>query len=698
MTKWVRLRFLPQKYTNLTASFYKDEAVFCPLAAVFFLGLSLILRLSQLSTFITSDEYLWISRSRHFSLALLQGNLLETFQTGHPGVTTMWSGSLGLWLYNYFVVQKTFAEMLLAIQWCTYSPDILAFVRWPVVVLSVGCLGLAYFLLEKLFGPKVALISLVLLCFSPFYTAHSRFLHHDALVSSFMLVASLSLGAYVWHSPRLLYLYLSAGSTALALLTKSTALFLFPFSFLLFGLLAWFTWQDGESGLSTLKQTFWRLCIWGSVLLMVFFLLWPVLWVDARYAVTTMWQTVTRYAATPHEQNLFFWGQVVDNPGLAYYGLTFLFRLTPLALGGLMLAVAILVWQVKATLAFNGQNWLDLLPLILVLCYVLGFILFLNLGAKKQGRYILPAMLMVNVLAGWGLYQAGCWLKTHQPKTGFMLGLSFVFVLQFGLMWPHHPYYLTYYNPLLGGGRVASAMLTMGWGEGLDEAARYLNKQPEADTAQVATWLVVPFGPYFQGRTLYYPQAQGLLLGSDYAVLYISEIQRGYPDAMLHDYIRQVGQLEQTITLKGIDYAWIYRMPDIKPLTSRIYWSNLLAYSVQPQALEAGQEVGVTFHYRGIDAQAIEDLSLVLQQKNGDLAVALPFMDYVDFSADDYQFIQTATYTLSTPADLIPGTYQPNLSHPPLKQDDSPLEPNIADTALCGTYLPESDKNLIEIY
>ena len=57
-------------------------------------------RLLDLSAFLTLDEFLWLDRSRHFLLALQGHDWGNTFQTGHPGVITMWSGSLGLWLYG----------------------------------------------------------------------------------------------------------------------------------------------------------------------------------------------------------------------------------------------------------------------------------------------------------------------------------------------------------------------------------------------------------------------------------------------------------------------------------------------------------------------------------------------------------------------------------------------------------------------
>ena len=53
-----------------------------------------------------------------------------------------------------------------------------------------------------------------------------------------------------------------------------------------------------------------------------------------------------------------------------------------------------------------------------------------------------------------------------------ILGLSLIAV---------RPYPLSYYNPLLGGGATASRWLLVGWGEGLDQVAVYLNAQDGAD-------------------------------------------------------------------------------------------------------------------------------------------------------------------------------------------------------------------------
>ena len=53
-------------------------------------------RLVGVSLFITPDEDNWMRRAGNFAQALHQGDLIRTFQSGHPGVTTMWVANLAV--------------------------------------------------------------------------------------------------------------------------------------------------------------------------------------------------------------------------------------------------------------------------------------------------------------------------------------------------------------------------------------------------------------------------------------------------------------------------------------------------------------------------------------------------------------------------------------------------------------------------
>ena len=107
---------------------------------------ALIPRLLDLSAFLTLDEFLWLDRSRNFLLALHAHDWADTFQTGHPGVITMWSGGLGLWLYGYasgMLQEGTFISFLHALTRDNRPLDLLPYLRLPTgIITSVGIGGI----------------------------------------------------------------------------------------------------------------------------------------------------------------------------------------------------------------------------------------------------------------------------------------------------------------------------------------------------------------------------------------------------------------------------------------------------------------------------------------------------------------------------------------------------------------------------
>src|SRR5918911_1237002 len=93
--------FTPLQLTSRVTAFQVQAFI----AIVLTVG-ALVPRVSGLADFITTDEaYHWITRTERFNAALARQNWSETIQTGHPGVTIMWLGSLGLALEHVAVAQ-----------------------------------------------------------------------------------------------------------------------------------------------------------------------------------------------------------------------------------------------------------------------------------------------------------------------------------------------------------------------------------------------------------------------------------------------------------------------------------------------------------------------------------------------------------------------------------------------------------------
>ncbi|MGQ9627809.1 MAG: ArnT family glycosyltransferase [Anaerolineae bacterium] len=517
-------------------------------------------RLWAIDAFLTPDERRWLERSVRFLASLLVGNPVGTLLRGHPGVTTMWAGSTGLvskfLAEGWPLTRESLWDFLRYMPTEAVQLDYILALRWPIALFtSLGVVAI-YLLVKRLFGKPVALLSAALIAFDPFYLAHSRFLHHDALVSTFMSLSLLTLLVYLWRGGQQRYLALSGLCCGLALLSKSTAVFLLPFAGLLF-LWSWAAGGRKESG-----RWLARFFLLGAVAVAAFVLLWPAMWVSPEETLTEMEEKASGMAGVDHHPTGdFFLGQPTLVAKALAYPLMTLLRLTPLTLAGLALA------------AFLGRGYLFTSegrktglagPAFSLAAYVALFTLFMTLGGVRYDRYLLPIYPSVEILAALGLTWLGrslahvrcpALLKCQAPLAVAVLALQAAFAL------PHVPYYLTFYNPLVGGGHVAPKLTLVGWGEGLDEVARYLNAKPEVEKTKVAIQYPTEFAPFYRGEALPLraedeaeppPWEQ-----ADYVVFYLPQVQSLVPDEAV---VRRFQSLrpERIIRLKGIDYAWIY--------------------------------------------------------------------------------------------------------------------------------------------
>jgi len=281
------------------------------------------------------------------------------------------------------------------------------------------------------------------------------------------------------------------------------------------------------------------------------------------------------YASGPHELGGFLLGEPRPDPGLWFYPLHLLFRMTPLTLIalGLGLVAWIAGYRKGPHRDEEGHGWRQS-HVLAVVAYVVLFTALLSLAGKKQERYILPAFPMLHIVAAVGLCGLGRWIAAWLERRSVpllngwcrvaapLLGIALVLILQLGVALPHRPYYLTYYNPLLGGGQRAAEVVLVGWGEGLDEAARYLNKRPDAAELRVAAWYGEVFAPYFRGDTVHLTRPRcdrQRVADSDYVVVYINQLQRRLSELWLWDHVEQRCELETVVRLQGIPYVWIYR-------------------------------------------------------------------------------------------------------------------------------------------
>ena len=146
------------------------STIFWTLFSYLLIGLTALLpRVLDLGSFLTTDEAdHWIQRSEIFLNAIRSGDYAATAISPHPGVTTMWLGSLGI------VAHQTLAGWGLA-TWP--DPEMLrVMLRLPVAIVTALCVALSYPLLRRLLPTRVALLAALLWAADPFLVAHSQLL------------------------------------------------------------------------------------------------------------------------------------------------------------------------------------------------------------------------------------------------------------------------------------------------------------------------------------------------------------------------------------------------------------------------------------------------------------------------------------------------------------------------------------------
>jgi hypothetical protein len=193
----------------------------------------------------------------------------------------------------------------------------------------------------------------------------------------------------------------------------------------------------------------------------------------------------------------------------------------------------------------------------------------MTLGSKKFDRYLLPVFPALDLAAGMGWAFGLFWLRDRlasRSAARFLvpLGLGIVVAGQAVGLVQTYPYYLSYYNPLMGGSARAPGVMMVGWGEGIDQAARYLNARPDAAELRVMSWY--PDGVFsylFNGETIgvesEWEQTEPVLLRSDYVVTYIHQWQRNLPFPEMLELLSRLAP-EKVITLNGIEYVRIYNL------------------------------------------------------------------------------------------------------------------------------------------
>jgi 4-amino-4-deoxy-L-arabinose transferase-like glycosyltransferase len=519
------------------------------------LVVSLGMRLDNLDVFLTADEPLWYTRSLNFREALITGDYAATYQRHHPGVLTMWSGALAANFVEWVDGIDPAVEVGQRVEdGRIIPPGVQPLTQWSRRVIGVvtwlGIIGIVL-LVRHVFGNRIAAIALPFVALDPFFLAHSRVHHLDAVLTTFMTLSALSLVAAERRGLHIGYLALSAASAGLAFANKVSAGFLAPW--LMISLVVyWITEHKPDAAAPRRRPSVWKLLglglLWGLVMILAFGAVWPAIWVSPVETVRLFVERAVKEGTTPHSGGNFFLGVSRADPGAGLYPMAWILRSTPWVVIGVILALYFTV-RLRHRMKDTRSLWL----------YVVVISAAMMLNAKKFDRYLLPIFPVMDVLAAWGW---GLLLerlietvrRRYAEETAFLAVVAVMAVSQFAMVWPTRPYYLSYYNPLAGGTRTAPRLILVGWGEGMDQTGRYLSQKPNAENLVVANQDVNMFHTFFVGQA--YRITEVPLTEPDYFVLYVNRVQREYDPDLLAILADQVP--EHVVSINGLEYAWIY--------------------------------------------------------------------------------------------------------------------------------------------
>jgi len=514
----------------------------------------------------------WLSRAESFNQALDERDWANTYQKYHPGVTAM--AISGATLRLYAAVSETPAEALMTWVAPPFTTQYGQRMAQGVLGLALALAGLLVattLTLRKLAGWPLALTAAGLLTFSPFYLSEGRVLHLDALVSSLMLLSAL-LALVSLESGQRRYWVLSALVGGLALMTKTSSLFLVPFvglaslAYLVKRLRAgWPEHVEGRVGW-VVRETWARLA--GPLLLWLLlsllpFALWPAMWVEPAAVVQEVVASIGFQIETAHKGR-FFAGQIYDrkHPPVLFYPAILAFKSSFLTLTLVLAGLGrYVVWPKR------GKLPLQPLTFWLLAAYVFFFTVQMTIGAHQDARYILPASVALEVLAAVGL--VGVLEMTQQATMGRegwsaralpVWLLSLVVGLQALIALPYAPNYGAHHNHLLGGNRVAVKVIEIvGQNEGITFVTHYLNQLPEAGSLRVgvASPLERSVEQYFSGNI-----ALDMTGEDDYHLFSLINLQRQFNlKRWLGAWEAHTSQGEPpqvTVIIDGVEYMWLY--------------------------------------------------------------------------------------------------------------------------------------------
>jgi hypothetical protein len=553
-----------------------------------YLGLILIIAppfFIGIDKFVTTDEPTWLRNGGNFYYALGQRDFQKTYSSIyiHPGITTdEIVASVFLVVFpeyrgvgTYFPGDAEQEKFLL--QHGIRPLNILAYARSLQLGIILISLIILFYLLRRLIGTEFAFICIFLISYDPCYLGNARLLNHEAMMSIFMLLSVLFWGVYLFKDGKAIFLILSGAFAAIAILSKSPAIFLFPFALVILGIRTIIDWRARKKrlikllGIASLKF----LC-WSGILNFVHMALWPARWVEplgtlkSLFLDTLRLSTLQPFPVGAQEASHFPW---VNVKYISWELSMLVWKTTPVIWIGVILAFVLSSYHIKN---WKNNKFLYLIFLLSGLV-ALGFFFVYGAGLLKESsvriHYLLSVYLCLDVIAAIGWFLAVVWLDARLLRgRAYIRYVLFIIILlsQMISSLSFYPYYYTYYNPIQEALQPGMQHPRDNYSEVLEQAAVYLSKKPGADQLRVLSWFATgPFSYYFPGIADSIIPSAGddqdvleHLREYDYLVIYYDrQLRKNDPPHLLAALKAAVP--EHVIWYHGVEYVRIYKVKDL---------------------------------------------------------------------------------------------------------------------------------------
>ncbi len=258
--------------------------------------------------------------------------------------------------------------------------------------------------------------------------------------------------------------------------------------------------------------------------------------------------------------------------------------------------------------------------------------------------------------------------------------------------------------------------MIVGWGEGLDDAARWLNQQPNSDSLEAVAWYSTTFEPYFAGHAIYKIEEDKISrtpkpgLAGDYVILYANQLQRQLPTEGALQYFQAV-EPAHVVRLRGLDYAWIYPSIKLQHLINgdarlvgqaEILGFNLLdADGNRLKAAPADRPATLELYWEWQGKAPAEPIGLSLVDENGQQwGWGHPLGTQARLPFDQWQngFVAHDDFILEIYPGTPPGVFYPNagFARPPTGDwaAPSPRPPGAAGRAVAPPLTPSAQLEL----